>query len=225
MSSKTEHVMCDQDCSGGVCDQEGLQCRSKETACTPWWWCGLSPPNLLQRQTSRLRHRGSQQHKLLVNEVQEQPAPAPAPGPAPGPSPGPGALEGRQNPALAFLDLEPGRFDCTSAALPPKAWDQASLQYMSRGYLVLDRASCDGGLFNVKCYCWDNFKYLAGHDPKTSELQCDKGCNWGGCEGKTCKSQPPPPLPGQQMIYNPPQSYKQGGEVKMVPMDDAAVAR
>lgn len=35
---------CDAKCGGGICDTAGLQCKRREDACKPWWWCNLSPP-------------------------------------------------------------------------------------------------------------------------------------------------------------------------------------
>lgn len=35
---------CDAKCGGGICDAPGLQCKPREEACKPWWWCNLPPP-------------------------------------------------------------------------------------------------------------------------------------------------------------------------------------
>merc|ERR1719456_1487772 len=35
---------CDNDCRGGICETDGLQCKRFEEACKPWWWCNLPPP-------------------------------------------------------------------------------------------------------------------------------------------------------------------------------------
>lgn len=35
---------CDANCGGGICDSPGLQCKRREDACKPWWWCNLPPP-------------------------------------------------------------------------------------------------------------------------------------------------------------------------------------
>jgi len=35
---------CDGQCTGGICDAPGLQCKKREEACKPWWWCNLPPP-------------------------------------------------------------------------------------------------------------------------------------------------------------------------------------
>lgn len=93
------------------------------------------------------------------------------------------------------LKFESGRFTCEAAALPPKVQNPDSYLWVDRGYMIFDRFSCRGSLFKYKCYCWDNFLYLQGKDPLTSEFQCDDTCNWGMCEGKTCGKGPPPPLP------------------------------
>jgi len=93
------------------------------------------------------------------------------------------------------LSFQAGRFTCEAAALPPKVQNPNSYLWVDRGYMVFDRFSCRGSLFNYKCMCWDNFLYLQGKDPKTSEFQCDDTCNWGQCEGRTCGKGPPPPLP------------------------------
>jgi len=93
------------------------------------------------------------------------------------------------------MKFKPGRFVCEAAALPPKVQNPKSYLWVDRGYLVLDRFSCRGSLFNNKCQCWDNFAYKRGFDPKTSEFMCDDSCTWGQCEGKTCGKKAPPPLP------------------------------
>jgi len=93
------------------------------------------------------------------------------------------------------LKFQPGRFVCESAALPPKVQNPKSYLWVDRGYIVLDRFSCRGSLFDHKCLCWDNFSYLQGKDPMTSEFNCDDSCTWGQCEGRTCGKKAPPPLP------------------------------
>jgi len=93
------------------------------------------------------------------------------------------------------LQFQAGRFVCEAAALPPKVQNPNSYLWVDRGYLIFDRFSCRGSLFKYKCFCWDNFLYLQGKDPMTSEFQCDDSCNWGQCEGRTCGKGPPPPLP------------------------------
>eukprot|EP00747_Dinoflagellata_sp_TGD_P168457 gnl/TRDRNA2_/TRDRNA2_194865_c0_seq1.p1 gnl/TRDRNA2_/TRDRNA2_194865_c0~~gnl/TRDRNA2_/TRDRNA2_194865_c0_seq1.p1 ORF type:complete len:435 (-),score=82.25 gnl/TRDRNA2_/TRDRNA2_194865_c0_seq1:116-1420(-) len=96
---------------------------------------------------------------------------------------------------ISQLDFRPGRFVCESGSLPPMVQNPQSRLYEERGYIVLDRNSCEGSLFDVSCYCYDQFKYISGEDPRVSELKCDESCSWGACEGKTCKSVPPVPLP------------------------------
>jgi len=93
------------------------------------------------------------------------------------------------------LKFQPGRFTCEAAALPPKVQNPNTYLWVDRGYMIFDRFSCRGSLFKYKCYCWDNFLYLQGKDPLTSEFKCDSDCTWGQCEGKTCGKGPPPPLP------------------------------
>merc|ERR1719247_1524839 len=93
------------------------------------------------------------------------------------------------------MKFQPGRFVCESAALPPKVQNPDSYLWEDRGYLVLDRFSCKGSLFDKKCLCWDDFAYLQGGDPKTSQFMCDDTCTWGQCEGKKCGKKAPPPLP------------------------------
>lgn len=36
---------CDNSCKGGICDVNGIQCKKREEACKPWWWCNLPPPS------------------------------------------------------------------------------------------------------------------------------------------------------------------------------------
>jgi len=93
------------------------------------------------------------------------------------------------------LNFQAGRFTCEAAALPPKVQNPNSYLWVDRGYMIFDRFSCRGSLFTYKCFCWDNFKYLQGMDPLTSEFQCDDTCTWGQCESRTCGKGPPPPLP------------------------------
>jgi len=44
LRKQTHKVYCDQDCSGGICDNPRFRCRSRQDACQPWWWCGEPPP-------------------------------------------------------------------------------------------------------------------------------------------------------------------------------------
>jgi hypothetical protein len=94
---------------------------------------------------------------------------------------------------FGLFSFKLGSWECERAAYPPKIQDATTYLWNERGYIVFDSPACKGGEFDTKCYCWDNFEYLQGNDPKTSELHCDSGCGLGPCAGNTCSSSPPPP--------------------------------
>merc|ERR1712079_82173 len=77
-------------------------------------------------------------------------------------------------PALAALNLKPSSFKCERAALPPRIMDPVTFQAHPPGYVVMDATACVGTVFEAKCYCWDDFKLLAGEDPLTSEMFCGR---------------------------------------------------
>lgn len=175
-----QRFLCDDDCSGGVCDIGSLKCLKREEACQPWWWCNSPPPNEPPgdpetefKSMSFLQQRDTYKEEQQVD------------------------VDGMvKNTANDFGDLkfQGSRFECASAALPPKVRNAQTYLWESRGYLVFDAEACDGSVFEHQCYCWDNFLYLSGKDPLTSDMLCDTGCSWGPCEGKTCATKPPPPL-------------------------------
>jgi len=35
---------CDNSCHGSICNTKGIQCKARQEACKPWWWCNLAPP-------------------------------------------------------------------------------------------------------------------------------------------------------------------------------------
>jgi len=196
---------CDSDCTGGICDMPGLQCKRREEACRPWWWCGLDPPSeemrekteddwptgfeytesmtflqeaavktpaFLQRATSEVRRTSSEERVSSTQGDDEK------------------KFEAND---FGLFSFKLGSWECGRGAFPPKIQDPATYLWNERGYIVFDSPSCQGGEFDTKCYCWDNFEYLQGNDPKTSELHCDSGCGLGPCAGNTCASSPPPP--------------------------------
>lgn len=93
------------------------------------------------------------------------------------------------------FNFENGRFVCGSASLPPKFQAPDTMLWNERGYIVMEKSACSGGVFEVQCFCWDEFKYFSGADPLVSELMCDETCSFGGCDGRHCSKHPPPPLP------------------------------
>lgn len=195
---------CDSDCTGGICDMPGLQCKRREEACRPWWWCGLDPPteemrektdddwptgfeytesmtflqeaavktrSFLQRATSEVRRTGSEERELSTKGDEQK-------------------FEAND---FGLFSFKLGSWECERGAFPPKIQDPNTYLWNERGYIVFDSPACKGGEFDTKCYCWDNFEYLQGNDPKTSELHCDSGCGLGPCAGNMCASSPPPP--------------------------------
>lgn len=196
-------VFCDEDCGGGVCDTPGFQCGSRYTACQPWWACGAPPPRSFLQRRSDSRRASSKQGRAStlsrrLGEWRAKRAKAKAES----------AAASRSLPEeLHFRD---GRFECETAGLPPKTRDPQSLVWVERGYLVLDRKTCQGSAFDHECFCWDNFRRLQGEDPLTSELMCDSKCKWGGCEGKTCSKELPGPLLGPPAVRHPEQTRIDG---------------
>lgn len=187
-----KRTFCDDDCTGGVCDIDRLQCKRREEACQPWWWCNLDPPkepveldgwptgfeyteSMTFLQTER-KASMSDLNKALVEAKAEATK----------------KVEVEAN-DINLFSFGTGSWECGLASLPPKIQDGTSYAWVDRGYLVFDSKSCKGGAFNQKCYCWDEVRQLKGIDPKTSELMCDSGCELGNCAGNTCSSKPPPP--------------------------------
>lgn len=224
-----QRVFCDSSCSGGVCDTKGLTCRRREDACKPWWWCGVAPPvrptpkprppeeSLLQERLewhrdARTRHghhgglrRGGSALALRAEQSRQPP------------SPGENDID--------HYDFRRGRFLCGSAALPPRAEDPATGELMERGYIILDRRSCVGSLYNSQCYCYDAFQYLRGDKPTASELWCDAACKWGPCDGRTCASEPPTQL--TPAPFTPPvfEDTRRHVDMVMEPLDKSVLRR
>lgn len=227
---KTMQVFCDADCAGGVCDTGGFTCAKREDACKPWYDCGLPPvageagapgpapapaaatAALLQEHSGAKAPRSflRRAKASFLQSANRRLAEARQEG-----------RRGREadgsNPA--FLNFTTGRFVCGSASMPPKVRDPVTMLWKERGYLAMDAKACEGGAFDHTCFCWDQFKYLKGKDPVISELLCDEGCTFGGCEGKTCGTTTPGPLPA----FFPAESQehlRRAVEVTMEPMDD-----
>lgn len=175
-----QRFLCDDNCNGGVCDTESLKCLKREEACQPWWWCNSPPPNEPPRDPDQEFKSMSflQQHDMHKDQHQVKAA---------------GMVKNTAN-DFGDLKFQGSRFECASAALPPNVRNEQTYLWENRGYLVFDAAACDGSVFEHQCYCWDNFLYLSGKDPLTSNMLCDNECSWGPCEGKTCATRPPPPL-------------------------------
>jgi len=188
--AETQKVFCDGDCMGGVCDTPKLKCRKKSEACKPWWMCGGL--NFLQRKARVQRHGQLRASSQSGGQSRQAPVPGAPPGAPPGLPPGLNATNLTQ--VNTRFEYKLSRFTCESVAVPPKVWDNAHFQWVDRGYLVFDMQACMGTVFEQKCFCWDKFRYLSGEDPMTSELQCDPACSLGGCAGRECARNPPPPL-------------------------------
>jgi len=95
---------------------------------------------------------------------------------------------------------------------------------VDRGYIVMDRRTCEGDVFDKDCFCWDDFKYLSGQDPLTSQLQCDSRCRMGPCDGRTCARRPPPPLPAPTSAPGSPVSAgARQGRLIMEPVDSGVL--
>jgi len=128
------------------------------------------PSTFLQRATTEVRRIGSEEQVTKGDDEQK--------------------FEAND---MSLFSFKLGSWECGRGAFPPKIQDPVTYLWNERGYIVFDSPSCKGGEFDTKCYCWDNFEYLQGNDPKTSELHCDSGCGLGPCAGNTCSSSPPPP--------------------------------
>jgi len=187
---------CDSDCTGGICDMPGLQCKRREEACRPWWWCGLNPPTEEMREKTEDDWPTGFEYTESMTFVQEAAVKTPS-------FLQRGTSEVRRSGATGDQEFEAndfglfsfklGSWECERGAFPPKIQDATTYLWNERGYIVFDSPACKGGEFDTTCYCWDNFEYLQGNDPKTSELHCDSGCGLGPCAGNTCSSSPPPP--------------------------------
>jgi hypothetical protein len=121
------------------------------------------------------------------------------------------------------LNLKPSRFVCKKAAMPPKVLNPQTFQNEPRGYMVLEKSSCHGSVFQSKCFCWDSFRLLAGQDPLTTELDCNPQCDAGPCDGRTCGTTPPAAVTRKppQMDNRPPMPPARQTEEVMVPEDEA----
>jgi hypothetical protein len=185
---------CDSDCSGGICDMPGLQCKKREEACRPWWWCGLNPPTEELREKTQDDWPTGFEYTESMTFVQESAVKTPSflqrESSEVRRSGGDQEFEAND---FGLFSFKLGSWECERAAYPPKIQDATTYLWNERGYIVFDSPACKGGEFDTKCYCWDNFEYLQGNDPKTSELHCDSGCGLGPCAGNTCASSPPPP--------------------------------
>jgi len=186
-----DKFFCDSDCSGGLCNTNGLTCKTRETACKPWWWCKLPPPkepdSFLQKASSRACSK--QESGRRFNERLEQTKAHLAAS---------SALKQESRVAKRQIDdfnFQPGEWVCGSALMPKPDEDPLTLAQTQAGFIVMDGNTCTGGFFKSKCFCYDKFLYLRGEDAKVNELDCDDGCGQGPCGGKTCGKEPPPPLP------------------------------
>lgn len=224
LSSTIQRYSCEDDCSGNLCDTEGLVCRKAQEACRPWWWCdGVEPPktdtltpgsafkSFLQRKDLKHRSRAgvgsattsARQLQQRVLRAQEQEKLA--------------AAEGKKINSIADLAFKPSRYVCSSASLPPKVKNPKTLLYVEPGYIVFDKSSCEGGGFTTKCSCWDPFLYYKGEDPKVSVMECDPSCSSGGCDGRHCAKKPPPDLPEPKP--EPPDPFRTESTVPLNNMD------
>jgi len=220
-----KRTFCDNDCTGGICDMDGLQCKKREEACRPWWWCNSDPPKeekedawtitgfeYTKSLTFLEEHEEKNEEHILATarETFMQKSSSEAAVRRSGAESmssshsavGAGAAGKAGKDELSFeandfgvYEYNQGSWECGLGGLPPKVQDANSFLWIDRGYIVFDTVSCKGGAYDTECYCWDNIKYLKGEDPMTSELMCDSGCGLGVCAGNTCGPEPPPPPP------------------------------
>jgi len=168
VDDSVHRFFCDDKCQKGACGMKSLQCKKREEACSPWWWCNLPPP---------LKDREKEWPSDSFHESFLQKSAAKRP-----------KLEKNDIYALKF---KTGRWKCGSGSLPPKIRDPETYLWKDRGYIVFKRDSCKGSSFEKKCHCWDNVRYLKGQDPGVVTATCDNQCLFGECEGRTCACQPP----------------------------------
>lgn len=198
---------CDASCSMGACEGEDQTCKRRDEACEPWWWCGSAPPgdrismdqvasdaaSFLQRPR-RQRVGGRRALRGSRHPHAERSRPAAVTflrhrlKRRSGARVGAGVLGAD----MASLRLKTGRYVCKSGAMPPKVKDPQTHLQTSRGYIIFDRSSCEGSSFETRCFCWDEFERLSGHDAQASAFVCDSTCSAGPCDGRTCSSHPPP---------------------------------
>eukprot|EP00929_Paragymnodinium_shiwhaense_P018385 TRINITY_DN12891_c0_g1_i1.p1 TRINITY_DN12891_c0_g1~~TRINITY_DN12891_c0_g1_i1.p1 ORF type:complete len:292 (+),score=59.05 TRINITY_DN12891_c0_g1_i1:90-965(+) len=164
--------------------------------CQPWWWCsGDSPPgDNLGAYSGFLQNRArpGKSHSRQLQLHQASGASALQVSAASGAA----ARRETSTAEESGLSMKPSRFICTSAAMAPKVRNPRTMQMDEQNYIVFEKSSCKGSTMGTKCYCYDNYAYLGGEDPKTSELKCNPDCNEGMCDGRTCAHEPPPPLGG-----------------------------
>lgn len=187
LNPAVDKFFCDDDCSGGLCNTNGLTCLPREKACKPWWWCKLPPPkepdSFLQKGSSRACSKKESGRRL--NERLKQTK---------------AHLVAKEASLVAKRQIDdfsfqPGEWVCDSALLPKPDENPLTLAQTAAGFIVMDGNSCSGGFFKSKCYCYDKFKYFRGQDAMVTELDCDESCGSGPCGGKSCGKEPPPPLP------------------------------
>jgi len=204
---------CDSECKGGICDMPGLQCQRREDSCRPWWWCGLDPPTEEQREKTDddwptgfeytesftfLQEAEEHKTEFLQRSSSEEVARRSGAESKSGTSmwqtkrDDPPEPEFEKN-DIGLFDFKLGSWECGRGSFPPKVQNPSTFLWDERGYIVFDSPSCKGGEFDQKCFCWDQYEYVQGNDPKTSELHCDSSCGLGPCAGNTCASSPPPP--------------------------------
>eukprot|EP00928_Gymnodinium_smaydae_P053707 TRINITY_DN37631_c0_g1_i1.p1 TRINITY_DN37631_c0_g1~~TRINITY_DN37631_c0_g1_i1.p1 ORF type:complete len:335 (-),score=71.92 TRINITY_DN37631_c0_g1_i1:83-1087(-) len=227
-SCQGKALLCDlSQCTGKFLSVE----RMRSHACEPWWWCGRGPPGdeigsptgLLQERTaprSRPRLRRARRTSVEGGHGSAVATSAALLEEA--------SVAALPSPELLGLALKPGRFSCQRAALPPKTMDPVTFQAHPKGYVVLDLTSCQGSTFESKCYCWDNFKLLAGEDPLTSELFCDGTCSAGPCDGRTCGAvapDRPPSVPAKTLddAKAPVPLLRNSEETRVEEIDDSVV--
>jgi hypothetical protein len=199
IQDSVEKLFCDSECkSEGQCATEGLSCKTREEACSPWWYCNLPPPEKPEVE-STLFPKGMQfeENAAVFAQIGEAPRKR-----------GDGAsfvqvAEHEQGAHIAprppndvgKLQFSTGRWRCGRGGKPPQVQNAETLLFSDRGYIVFDAETCDGTDYGHKCFCFDRVAWLKGGDPKTSELHCDSSCGMGACESRTCQGEPPGPAP------------------------------
>lgn len=183
VDNSVQRMFCDDKCGSGACAIQKFQCKTREDACKPWWWCNLPPP--MAREQKHEKEVGASEKAWPTDKFRESFL----------------QKKGLMSESRTFdkndinnFSFKKGRWSCSSASLPPKIQDPETYLWKDRGYIVFDTSSCKGSTYEHACYCWDNASYQRGFDPNTELKRCDKECSYGNCEKKTCAPQPPPEL-------------------------------
>eukprot|EP00927_Polykrikos_kofoidii_P025316 TRINITY_DN22771_c0_g2_i1.p1 TRINITY_DN22771_c0_g2~~TRINITY_DN22771_c0_g2_i1.p1 ORF type:complete len:327 (-),score=37.26 TRINITY_DN22771_c0_g2_i1:32-982(-) len=187
-------ILCDASSCQGAMQPQRKTAGNK--ACEPWWWCGRPPPgdsigvsagvSFISSGHSFLRGlrklQGGRSRRVRAARLDATANSKIADGVA------------NVAASLSQLKLKPGRFECSSAAIPLERMNPMTMQQKHADYIAFEAKSCKGSTFETICFCYDKFRYLARQDPLTSEFFCDQSCAQGPCDGQTCGAKPPEPF-------------------------------